>query len=96
MASTSSIAVYFDGVDNDVPRLPLRPLADHVSRVELVQPQKAIVLREYQVEATTKCLRDLETHRSSLIVLATGLGKTILFCKLVQQWPGRVLVLAHL
>lgn len=59
-------------------------------------PRKTINLRDYQLAATEACLRDLETHRSSLIVLATGLGKTILFCKLIQQWEGRVLVLAHL
>jgi superfamily II DNA or RNA helicase len=53
-------------------------------------------LRDYQQEATDSCLEDLKTCRSSLIVLATGLGKTILFCKLVEQWEGRVLVLAHL
>lgn len=58
--------------------------------------QKTIQLRDYQLAATEACLRDLETKRSSLIVLATGLGKTILFCKLIRQWPGRVLVLAHL
>jgi superfamily II DNA or RNA helicase len=62
----------------------------------LVAPKKAIELRDYQHAATSRCLVDLETYRSSLIVLATGLGKTILFCKLVEQWQGRVLVLAHL
>lgn len=64
--------------------------------MELVKPKKEIVLRDYQQEATDCCLRDLAEVRSSLIVLATGLGKTILFCKLVQHYEGRVLVLAHL
>lgn len=92
----SNISVYFDGLDDDVPRLPLRRAADDASPLVLVQPKKSIVLRDYQQEATESCLNDLKKHRSSLIVLATGLGKTILFCKLVEQWEGRVLVLAHL
>lgn len=92
----SDISVYFDGLDNDVPRLPLRVAASDAPRLALVAPKKEIVLRDYQQEATEACLRDLKTFRSSLIVMATGLGKTILFCKLVEHWEGRVLVLAHL
>jgi len=91
-----TVSVYFAGVDDDVPRLPLRVVPSGGHPVELVQPKKSIVLRDYQQEATDCCLRDLQQVRSSLIVLATGLGKTILFCKLVESWEGRVLVLAHL
>lgn len=64
--------------------------------VDVARPKSTIILRDYQQEATDSCLRDLQEVRSSLIVLATGLGKTILFCKLAQHWEGRVLVLAHL
>ncbi len=92
----SSVSVYYSGVDDDVTRIPLRHGAGDVPQLVLVQPKKTIVLRDYQQEATDCCLRDLQKVRSSLIVLATGLGKTILFCKLVEQWAGRVLVLAHL
>ncbi len=93
----SELTVYLGGVDDNLLRLPLRRVAnDVVRRTALAQPRKLIQLRDYQQEATERCLKDLETFRSSLIVLATGLGKTILFCKLVDQWPGRVLVLAHL
>lgn len=92
----SDVSVYFDGLDNDVARLPLRSGAPDAPRISLVAPKKAIVLRDYQQEGTDACLRDLKRFRSSLIVLATGLGKTILFCKLIEQWQGRVLVLAHL
>lgn len=91
-----TVSVYFAGVDDDVPRLPLRVVSSSGPRVELVRPKANIVLRDYQQEATDCCLRDLHEVRSSLIVLATGLGKTILFCKLVQHYEGRVLVLAHL
>lgn len=96
MTFQSELAVYFGGIDDDVGRLPLRCDVNSVPRLALVQPKKSIVLRDYQQAATDACLRDLQTHRSSLIVLATGLGKTILFCKLVEAWEGRVLVLAHL
>jgi superfamily II DNA or RNA helicase len=93
----SELTVYFDGTDDGVPRIPLRR-ASCVARPQLalVVPKKEIELRDYQQAAASRCLRDLESYRSSLIVLATGLGKTILFCKLVEQWGGRVLVLAHL
>lgn len=94
----SELTVYFSGKDDDVPHLDLHRNSRQPGgpRLSLVSPKKAIFLRDYQEEATRCCLRDLGTYRSSLIVLATGLGKTILFCKLVEQWEGRVLVLAHL
>src|SRR4030095_15708049 len=93
----SELTVYFDGVDDDLVRLPLRRMGNESRpRLSLVTARKVIQLRDYQQEAFEACLRDLQTVRSSLIVLATGLGKTILFCKLVEQWEGRVLVLAHL
>src|SRR5690606_7011322 len=91
-----TVSVYFAGIDDDVPRLPLRLVRSDGPTMDLVPPKKSIVLRDYQQEATDSCLRDLQEVRSSLIVLATGLGKTILFCKLVEHYEGRVLVLAHL
>lgn len=67
-----------------------------VSDIVVKQPKQEIQLRDYQNDAVNCCLRDLQQCRSSLLVLATGLGKTILFSKLIQQWKGRVLVLVHL
>ncbi len=97
MPFQSELAVYFGGQDDDVKRLPLRRASVAPQpRLSLVPARQLIELRDYQQEATDSCLEDLKTCRSSLIVLATGLGKTILFCKLVEQWEGRVLVLAHL
>lgn len=55
-----------------------------------------IQLRGYQQEAYDAAIKDLATFRSSLVVLATGLGKTILFSKIIQNYKGRVLVLVHL
>jgi superfamily II DNA or RNA helicase len=95
MAFQTELSVYFDGRDDGVERLALRRRAEK-PKLSLVMPKTAIQLRDYQEAAAEQCLWDLQTNRSSLIVLATGLGKTILFCKLVEQWEGRVLVLAHL
>jgi superfamily II DNA or RNA helicase len=52
-------------------------------------------LRYYQKEAVDSILKALKTHRSTLCVMATGLGKTQVFCELAKIWPGNVLVLAH-
>lgn len=67
-----------------------------ISDIVVKQPKQEIQLRDYQNDAINCCLRDLQQCRSSLLVLAVGLGKTILFSKLIQQWKGRVLVLVHL
>lgn len=52
-------------------------------------------LRWYQREACESILRGFDEYRSQLAVLATGLGKTQLFCALARQWQGKVLILAH-
>jgi superfamily II DNA or RNA helicase len=52
-------------------------------------------LRWYQFAARSSVYEELETGRSTLVVLATGLGKTELFSSVARHWPGRVLVLAH-
>lgn len=63
----------------------------------IVKKPDNIVLRPYQQEAIDSCLDSLNSGtRSSLLVLATGLGKSILFSKLVMNWEGRVLILVHL
>lgn len=51
--------------------------------------------REYQADVAVEIVQNLRVHRSTLAVLATGLGKTHLFAILAALWPGRVLVLAH-
>lgn len=52
-------------------------------------------LRPYQREADTRALEQLGVVRSTLLVMATGLGKTQTFGAIAKHWPGRVLVLAH-
>ena len=52
-------------------------------------------LRWYQREIAVAAIKELQTHRSTLIVAATGLGKTQKFCAIAGEFTGRILVLAH-
>lgn len=52
-------------------------------------------LRYYQTECRDKVLEALGRVRTVLAVMATGLGKTVVFTNIARDWPGRVLVLAH-
>lgn len=52
-------------------------------------------LRPYQSHAIGRIREELSTRRSTLAVLATGCGKTIIFSHMARGWPGRVLILAH-
>jgi superfamily II DNA or RNA helicase len=52
-------------------------------------------LRYYQHEAVEAVFQSLRSHRSTLLVAATGLGKTQIFCDVARRWVGNVLVLAH-
>ena len=52
-------------------------------------------LRPYQEAALGAITQCLENKFSTLAVLATGLGKTVVLAYLARRWPGRVLVLAH-
>lgn len=54
-------------------------------------------LRPYQVEAVAAILREWDQHRSTLLVLATGLGKTRTAAEVARRRRphGRVLWLAH-
>ncbi len=52
--------------------------------------------RWYQREAVDAFHRELETNRSTLAVMATGLGKTFCFSTFAREWDkGPILVLAH-
>lgn len=54
-------------------------------------------LRPYQLDAVAAIGEKLGDHRSTLLVMATGLGKTQVFGEVARGWPkpGRVLVIAH-
>ncbi len=54
-------------------------------------------LRSYQEEAIGRTLDSLRHSPSTLIVLPTGMGKTVVFSHLAHRWEaGRVVVMAHL
>ena len=56
-------------------------------------------LREYQLEATRACIRDLKQGFNPCITMATGTGKSVVICdlaaKLVSTYKKRVWVLTH-
>lgn len=55
-----------------------------------------MLLRPYQTECYDNVLGELESSRSTLVVMATGTGKTVLFGHVAANWPsGRVLIVAH-
>lgn len=59
-----------------------------------------VVLRDYQDEAVAALAADLQAHRRALLVLATGLGKTVVGGEIIgrhlRQHPSDdVLVVAH-
>lgn len=54
------------------------------------------MLRPYQQQASDSILTHWETHQSTMVVMPTGSGKTVLFADIVKRrLPGRALVLAH-
>jgi len=56
-----------------------------------------MTMRPYQDECGRKVLDELKTKQSTLYVMATGLGKTVIFANLAKHFihHGRVLILAH-
>jgi superfamily II DNA or RNA helicase len=56
-----------------------------------------MIPRPYQIEALNNIRQELEDKNSTLLVMATGLGKTITFSQLAHEFMrwGRVMVLAH-
>jgi superfamily II DNA or RNA helicase len=57
--------------------------------------QVAFRLRDYQSECVAAILRSLIVNRSTMVVMATGLGKSVVVSSIVAGWPGRVMVIAH-
>lgn len=55
----------------------------------------SFVLRPYQIACKHAILESLFRHQSTLVEMATGLGKTVIFSHVAHEWPGRVLVIAH-
>ena len=57
-----------------------------------------LALRPYQDEGVAAALRELEAHRSTIVVWPTGAGKTVLFARVAAAFAARgqrTLFLAH-
>jgi superfamily II DNA or RNA helicase len=54
-------------------------------------------LRPYQEAATANAIAELEKHDSTIVILPTGCGKTVVFSHIAKHFSGtgRVMVLAH-
>lgn len=53
-------------------------------------------LRNYQHDAVAAVLKEFESHDSTMVVMATGLGKTVTFCEVIRRMqPRRAIVVAH-
>jgi superfamily II DNA or RNA helicase len=54
------------------------------------------VLRHYQFDSVEAVFNQWETCSSTMVVLATGLGKTVTFCEVVRRLhPKRSIIIAH-
>lgn len=70
--------------------------------VEIIS-SKAKPLRPYQQQCEEATWKELETNRSTIFVMPTGTGKTLVFTSLAEHWPAkkppglsdRVLILAN-
>ena len=51
--------------------------------------------RQYQADSIARIQAELENHQSTLMVAATGTGKTITFAHVIQQTAGRCVVMAQ-
>ena len=59
-------------------------------------PEGPHTLRPYQKDAVESSLRELESNRSTLVVMPTGSGKSIVFTEIAKRRPkDRILFLAH-
>lgn len=58
-------------------------------------PPKGNHLRDYQQEIVTRVHREWERHRSVMVQMPTGTGKTHVLASIVSGFPGRILIVAH-
>lgn len=72
---------------------------DFIPEVQIAPVPENIIARPYQVEAIEAAFREWKTVPSTLIVMPTGTGKSVVFAKILQRWlqehMGRVMILAH-
>lgn len=72
---------------------------DFLPEVEAAPVPANIIARPYQIEAIEAAFREWKSVSSTLIVMPTGTGKSVVFSKILQRWlrehMGRVMILAH-
>jgi superfamily II DNA or RNA helicase len=75
-------------------------MSEGISNTGAASAGAALSLRPYQVEAVQSAFDALREHKSALVVMATGLGKTVVFSEIIRRAQAsgrtwRTLVLAH-
>lgn len=72
---------------------------DFLPEIKVAPVPANIIARPYQVDAIEAAFSEWKTVSSTLIVLPTGTGKSVVFAKILQRWlqehMGRVMILAH-
>lgn len=72
---------------------------DFLPEIQVAAVSSEIVARPYQVEAIDAAFVEWKSVASTLIVMPTGTGKSVVFAKILRRWlehhMGRVMILAH-
>jgi superfamily II DNA or RNA helicase len=72
------------------------PGAEHSLSLSPSPSPSTFALRDYQLAAAEAIEDQWRKHQSTLCVLPTGCGKTVLFAEIIRRrQPGRALVIAH-
>jgi superfamily II DNA or RNA helicase len=73
-------------------------LQDNILQIEADEVEGMMRLRPYQVECVDCIYEGWREYDALMVVLATGLGKTVIASDVVLRWPesaGRILFIAH-
>jgi superfamily II DNA or RNA helicase len=73
--------------------------SDFLPEIQVAPVPEDIIARPYQLEAIEAAFREWKEVPSTLIVLPTGTGKSVVFAKILKRWlqehMGRVMIIAH-
>lgn len=72
---------------------------DFLPEIQVAPVAANIIARPYQLEAIEAAFREWKSVSSTLIVMPTGTGKSVVFSKILERWlqehMGRVMIIAH-
>lgn len=72
---------------------------DFMPEIQVAPVSKNIIARPYQIDAIEAAFREWRSVSSTLIVMPTGTGKSVVFSKILDRWlqehMGRVMIIAH-